>query len=718
VLQVQVISIVRDALRRGGFYARYLAFAVAVCFLAARSFAAEVDDHQAFHRAVELWVGNEEDESLRVIEAAVAKNDGSEDPESRATLYDLGARILQHQANNGSDAAKKREMINRAEYFAARAAHQYPESFDFWRDYMRLAEELRGEQGVRSKLRAAWRYSGDYPEFFSMTSEDHRLIARAALDTLHGRDGRAVAALETYADRASQPSCETLIILANLEFQLDRVEAARDTLTKADRCRDHPLAALLAVRIETETSNTQGQVDADEMQRDTTSHADPLPLFRDRLVVRDKVDEHRADIENIVLQDTTRLAGWCDLWRILAFNPKSEREFDDVLRLADRVNTTWETSVVRLYSELGHGRFENAESQARALLALHPGDPHIEAALILAMAWLGSGRSASHDPVERLWASDPYLTRCLDRQQLDYCLTRNRLCVYGAIVCNEPHDFVLEAFDHGLAKRSGEIKRQVNWVVGNETIARINGEQRLHSEMLARDDVQRERLDALRLRIELSIAPAVLQAQQSIADLRGKLTEAEADQQELARALDRARRDLERARQESQKAIERLARDITVQISATNDRLATTQLDLAHLSLRFAADRAALNPIDVDGLMPTVTRYAALNPDEMQEIMQNVMAQVNAAMRSNKDSVPLFKDVVKDCKNFAREPVPCYRSVLAATKRYVDVQAPIVPSILSIDVLGVADTVVEILGKIIDMVGPSKSLDLPLVRRR
>jgi hypothetical protein len=246
-----------------------------------------------------------------------------------------------------------------------------------------------------------------------------------------------------------------------------------------------------------------------------------------------------------------------------------------------------------------------------------------------------------------------------------------------------------------------------------EILARINGVQRLREEMIEHSAEQDERLDALRSRIDVAIVPTMDRLKRSIENTDNR-------QRQLERALDQERRDA-RAR------IEKMARTYSHLIKGIKDQAAMTQADIAHLSLRLAADEVALNGPTVDYMVQYIPQYVSQHPYDAAAIAKSITdqvkgtvhgqvesaihEQVTTAIRADGDTTDMFRDIVDACGTVDSQSAPCLRSVIKMAKKHIQLQIPIVPTLLSVDVMGVCDTVLEFMDKIFQASGlsPAKS---------
>jgi hypothetical protein len=557
----------------------------------------------------------------------------------------------------------------------------------YWQDYMTIAEEARGESRLRSTLYGAWRYHGSLPEHYMLLTEDRRAVAAAILDTMHGRESDGLARLETYVSEATanEDTCVSRIILAELEFRLDRTDTARTVLLGANEtCRSNIEAVTLTNRIASAEAAPTSTPPRGRQALETTR----LQAYVEVRSALNTVDEHRADVEDVVLREPTRLEYWRELWSMLQFNSSSQREYDKVVALANRMSPSAEVDVARMYAELGRGHFERARKQAENLLKRVPNNSHINAAFVLAGATLGGGLLKYSSAFDKVQASNPYLAACLQSEEIYRCLARDKQCVLGSIACTGSEEFVLEAFDRGWPIRFPlQLKKYFERELRMESVARIDGAQRLRAELLARASLQEERLEALRTRIDLAISPAIL-------TLQDRVAATELTQQQSAEELDRLRR-------ETRSRIERMARDFSVQIRDAGGSVAMTQADIAHFSMRLAANEAALAGPRIDGILPTLKSYSMHHPDDSTAVAESLARQVRSAARATGDTTEMFGAIADDCSHLEQSGFPCLRSIVKLVKKHVSIQAPVVPTLISVDMLGVYDTLVEFLSKLL-----------------
>lgn len=632
--------------------------------------------HDSIHRVIELWLDRRDDDASQLI-AEVLADHRSVDAETRATLQNLDARIHGLEARQAMSGRPRTEMLERAEYNAALAVRAVPTSLSFWRDYLTLAIEARGHARVADTLDGSWKYGGHVPRMYMFQSAEHLAIGNATLHLLDGRQGAAIMQLRSFLAQRRRNHCSARVVLSQILYEAGQVDTAIDTMSLADpTCRENPFVSHFE-------STLADAKDAQSEDVETIAFEPGLP--KSITVWGERPDDHRADLENVILQNPARLDRWYALWEMLHKfgDAKLIREYQKVIDLSRRVRPAVEIDVADVHGQLGRGEFRNALEMSTRLLEKRD-DPDLHAVRLLCGAALGDGVPdylRDLDVVDR----KPSIASCLRREQVEYCLARDERCVRGAMVRRRAHQFSAAAFRRGWPIQApNDMTAYMEWAVDEEAAERLDGMARLREEMLALDRTREEQLAALYSRIDLILIP-------ELNALKERVAADEIDTAEL-------KAEMKRNRARTNAELKQLADAIETGMAIMHRESALTRDQVRALSLRVATNYKALMAIDVNRFADLFERYIEARPKEAAILHFNIVNQVGKAAGSDNDIAVMAPAILDECARKQAPSAPCLRAVVKMVKKHLDVQIPLlpIPGILSLDVLGIGDTLLEL----------------------
>lgn len=637
--------------------------------------------HDRFRQAVQLWIAGKEDQALDLVDGTSEIHD--DNPDDRAALLDLGARILQVRAHS-LFGEKRKETLQRAEYRAAQAVSGRPMNIAFWRDYIRIAEERVGGGELLRRLDTGipWSYENFGPQAVTLHDDEQRAIARAVFDTSQGRDSSAVEALEEFVARSNLEACSARIILSELEFRLDRMDAARKALSSRGKdCLALPIVLALTARMRgAETAKP-----SDDLVLVRSVAQDPAASQYEGSIEVKASEVDVSELENNLLRDSDDLELWHALWRrIMRPTDPREREWNQVVSLSGKISTASRGPVAAMYNDLGRGRFKRALKSAVSSLKQHSDDPQLHSCRLLAGAAVGEDTAGEfRTSIDMVWNATPRMAACLARVELERCLTGSDQCSLGAIVCRNPDEFVLQAFEQGWQTIKGQLKKYFDRRIDLEHFDRIAESSRLRTEIAENNRTQSERLDALNRRIDLAVMPRLEALDTEVGGVKST-------QEEMAISQ-------EKERQRTRAKIEELARDMSHQFAVQRADLSMTQQELQLLSMRLAADRVVIDGMPVDRLPPAMSEFIEKHDAEFEKFKNEVLEEIER-LRSGNDLFPTLGDIRDDCRPTPGPGGPCLRSILKLVKKYVAVQwTPPSPPTVSFDLLAIEDSVIELI---------------------
>lgn len=641
---------------------------VAVAF----SGAARADAHDSIHRVVELWLAGKGDEAREAVERSLRH--GDLDAGSRAVLHNLSARITRLQARQMAGSLPRLKMLSEAEYKAALAVRSAPMNALFWRDHLSIAIEARGRAAVEGALMKPWRYHGDRVIHVFHTAE-YQVIARATLQVLDGRSRTAVTQLRQFLTERPGDDCATRSVLSQILHEVGQVDDAVRTLARAsDTCRQLSFVASVESALhEAKQAQITGEAEA-------VGYAGGA-YYMTVEAAEAGADAHRADLQNVVLQDPARLDHWFTLWTLLHRSPDRVDEYRKVVGLARRVAPSVHVEIANMYGQIGRGEFRDALAMATRLLPRHD-HPHVRAVRLLAGAALGNGKAAHVVDIEVV-RRESAIASILRDEQVEYCLQGDSNCVRGAVVRSQSNVFSAAAYRRGWQIRWPEDGQVYSdWLRAEQTAERLDGMARLRTEMQADFSDLRVQIGAVQARVDLILQP-------KLAELEARVTKGEIRQDQLNREIEQARA---RTNRELQQLAQRVEQSITIM-----DRQSTlTREQVRALSWRVAANSRAMATVDVDQFVEIFEQYVRTHPKEAALVWSTIVGHLNAAKPSDSDVSVMVGAIKAEC-NQPNNLVPCSRAVIRIVRKHLDLQIPLIPAVLSLDVLGVSDSLLELL---------------------
>jgi hypothetical protein len=635
--------------------------------------------HDSIHRVIELWLDKKDHEAQKLIETALERR--PMDPETQVALHDLAARLLWLEAHQRIG-SQRIETLELAEYRAALAASAAPMSLSLWRDYLSIAIEARGRKRVDLKLDGVWKYGAQGQDLHIFLTDEQRIIGRATLQVIDGRHRTAITQLRTFLSSQRRENCAARAVLSQILHDVGQLDTAIRTISDAsDACRQNSFVA----RFESTLVEAQ-EARAEEAESSAFTQAG---LRTTMTVYGDRPFDHRTDLENLILQDPARLDRWFVLWKLLHEDDRGAREFQKVIHLARRIRPSLEIDVADVHGQVGRGEFRKALETTNKLLAERPDDRLIptvrliHAVRLLCGAALGGGKPAYSrdlDIVDR----EATISSSLRLEQVEYCLGQDPRCVRGAMVRRRPTQFSAAAYSRGWALYSPpDLPKYVDWSRDEEAAERLDGMSRLRAEMQARDTQRKEQLNALQARLVVILQPKIEQLEARVTD--GEMKHAQYEQE------------MNRARVQTNAELNQLADRVEKKMAIMDRESVLAREEVRALSLRVAANYKALMAIDVDRFADLFEQYIQTRPREATIVHFNIINQLQSAKGSDTDVAVILPTIMDECTRLPAPSPSCLRTVLKMVKKHVNLDAPLIPGVLSLDLLGVEDTLLELL---------------------
>jgi tetratricopeptide (TPR) repeat protein len=661
-----------------------LALIVAVAFHGA----ARADAHDSIHRVVELWLDGKDDEARQAAERGLRRRDL--DVETRAMLHNLDARIIRLQARQGRGGLSRLEVLSEAEYRAALALRAAPMNAMFWRDHLAIAVEAKGSREVEGLLSKPWHYGRQDPPINIFQTPEYRAIARAMLQVIDGHHRAAITQLRSSIAQRRGEDCTTRVVLSQILQEVGQLDDALRTIDDASgSCNRNSFVSSLKVDL-TATRDARRRKEPEVLVS--------VPAAGESIDVT--APDHRADYENVVLHDPSRLDQWFFVWELLY--QERYAEYRKVIRLARSIEPSTTVDIAELHGQIGRGEFRQALETATALIARHPedrdGQLHL-ARLLVGAALRNSKREHARDlDVVR---ADTELASDLRHEQVEYCLERDPHCVLGAVVRRRADSFPAVAYRRGwpiYAPADGPLYTE--WMVAEEAADRLDGETRLRKEMHAELRSVREQVAAVQSRIDLIVLPRVERLEQDVRD--GKIRQAQMD------------REVEKLRRDTTAELNRLAKGIAAQKTIMDGELALSRDEVRKLSIHVAANAKALE-LDGERFANLFDQYVRTKPKEATILLSNIIEKLERKQGADQDVAVLLESIKSECSRHD-SPVPCFRALMRGMGRYLKVEVPVIPGVVSFDILAASDTIYEMVDRVTKELG--LTLSIPPPKRR